>query len=619
MNFSATVPIATRSPTFPIVYDKLRSGEMLVRDSNLPLIERQDDRPLSSWNAEDRTLEVIASTGAGRPYQDGSGLFEERLDVAGVTVGEGIPFLDHHNRSSFDSILGHVVSTRIENGQLLATIKLSATNPTAQRLAQELTNGARYGISVGYEVTEWEERTEGGKRIKTAKSWTVREISLVGVAADAGAGTRSGPELTSRATAHAEIRILARQGGLPQDWVDRQIDAGASIEQARSAALDAMIQRGAMPGMMTRAQIGMDYTDPAIRARAMGEGLYTRIDRRHTPSVEARRYAGMGLLDLARDCLQTRSISTMGSATQIIQRALHTTSDFPLLLGDAVNRTVRANYELAGSALKVVGRQVNHSDFRMRHRLMLSEGPELEKLNESGEIRSGTLAEARESYKLDTYAKKLGISRQVLVNDDLGAFADIGRLMGQGAAATEAKLLVTLLVANAGAGPKLSDNKALFHIDHGNRNSDAAPWVSSEMSFVDLVAAGRLAMRRQVSLQGNPIAVSPKFLIVPSEGETEAEKLLATIAPASVDQANPFTNRLTLLVEPRLMSPTAWYLAADAAMIDGLEWSYLEGEEGPQIEAWSSQDVEGVQVKCRLDFGAGFVDWRGWYRNDGTE
>lgn len=168
-------------------------------------------------------------------------------------------------------------------------------------------------------------------------------------------------------------------------------------------------------------------------------------------------------------------------------------------------------------------------------------------------------------------------------------------------------------------GPKLSDNKALFHVDHGNRNSDAAPWVSSEMSFVDLVAAGRLAMRRQVSLQGNPIAVSPKFLIVPSEGETEAEKLLATIAPAAVDQANPFTNRLMLLVEPRLMSPTAWYLAADAAMIDGLEWSYLEGEEGPQIEAWSSQDVEGVQVKCRLDFGAGFVDWRGWYRNDGTE
>ena len=28
-------------------------------------------------------------------------------------------------------------------------------------------------------------------------------------------------------------------------------------------------------------------------------------------------------------------------------------------------------------------------------------------------------------------------------------------------------------------------------------------------------------------------------------------------------------------------------------------------------------EVDGVQIKVRLDFGGGFVDWRGWQTNAG--
>lgn len=66
----------------------------------------------------------------------------------------------------------------------------------------------------------------------------------------------------------------------------------------------------------------------------------------------------------------------------------------------------------------------------------------LEKLNEHGEIKAGTMAEAKEAYRVETYARKIGVTRQVLVNDDLGAFADLSRRMGQAAAETEAKLMV---------------------------------------------------------------------------------------------------------------------------------------------------------------------------------
>ena len=63
---------------------------------------------------------------------------------------------------------------------------------------------------------------------------------------------------------------------------------------------------------------------------------------------------------------------------------------------------------------------------------------------------------------------------------------------------------------------------------------------------------------------------------------------------------------------------TGWYLVADPAQIDGLEFAYLASEPGPQVDTQTGFRVDGVEVKVRLDFGAGFVDWRGWFFNDGA-
>ncbi len=468
----------------------------------------------------------------------------------------------------------------------------------------------------------------GRERIKRATAWTVHEISFVPLPADAGASTRENPmpteaetqeapatetrasteQMVNRAGVNAAIRSLATSLSLPATWSDAQIDAGASEEQARAAALNEMLERGAQNVPTARASVGTDYTDPAIRARAMGEGLYTRINRAHNPSEQARAYAHMGIQDLARDCLNVRGLRTTGSSADIIKRALHSTSDFPLLLGDAVGRTLRDGYTIAGSALKPLGRQSNLTDFRTRHRLQLSDGPELEPLNEAGEIKAGSLTEAKESYNLTTYAKRIGITRQILVNDDLGAFSDIGRRLGQGAASTEAKLLTELLVSN----PKMADGKGVFHADHGNLAATAAAL------SIDSLSAARLAMRRQKSLTGQPIQVAPKYLIVPPELETSAEKILHEITAATAADVNPFSNSLTLVVEPRLTNATAWYLASDTGQIDGFEWAYLDSEEGPQLDTRAGWEIEGVEVKCRLDFGAGWVEHRGWYKNAGA-
>ena len=61
------------------------------------------------------------------------------------------------------------------------------------------------------------------------------------------------------------------------------------------------------------------------------------------------------------------------------------------------------------------------------------------------------MAEAKEAYKVETFAHKVGVTRQVVVND-LGAFADLSRRMGQAAAETEAKTLDDLSGAGSGDG-----------------------------------------------------------------------------------------------------------------------------------------------------------------------
>ncbi len=86
-------------------------------------------------------------------------------------------------------------------------------------------------------------------------------------------------------------------------------------------------------------------------------------------------------------------------------------------------------------------------------------------------------------------------------------------------------------------------------------------------------------------LSGQRIRVTPKFLLVPPAQETTAEKWLATIAAATAADVNPFSGSLSLVVEPRLASATRWYVTADPAEIDGLEFAYLAGGEGPQVES----------------------------------
>lgn len=595
-----------------------------------PLFTRSSSSTGQTWNAENWTFEVVLSAGSGVARQDNRGSYVERLSLA-QKWPERIPLLDGHARASLDDRLGYVDSIHVVASELRGRAVLSRHNPKSQRIAAEFSDGHFPDVSIGYAVKTWSEQAnlQTKAREKVAVAFDLLEASLVVIPADPAARVRSiplettvvptpqpapiitppvaAPILAERAAINVQIRSIAQVASLPQSWTDAQIDSGATAEAARAAAFAEMQARSLPAATVRTATIVADHTDPEFRARAMGEALYTRANPGHAPSDAARPYMGLTISELARDCLRTRGHSTAGLAADgVITRALQSTSDFPLLLSDSVGRTLREAYGAASAGVKRLGRQTTAKDFRAKHRIQFSAAPTLEPVNEHGEFKAGAMAEAQESYSISTFGRIIGMTRQALVNDDLGAFADLSRRLGTAAAQFEAAFLVKLLLSN----PAMADGKALFHGDHGN----LAP--AGTKITQDALSAARLAMRRQAGLQGELISVTPKYLLVGADRETEAEKAITAVQATKIGEGNAFTF-LSVVVDPRI-TDGSWHVAADPAEIDGLEYAYLEGEAGPQLTSELGFTVDGMRIRVRLDFGGGFVDHRGWYRNPGA-
>jgi len=593
-----------------------------VRHGTLPL-EAQDvltRRAVISPDTFDEsamTVDAVISTFSDVTRRDQRGAYVERLDPAGLDTSRlvGAPVLDGHRQASARDTIGVVTAFRTEGNALIATIRLLQSDdvlPIVERIRQ----GVIRGVSVGYRVQRWADTIENKVRVRTVAAWSIFEVSAVPVPADPGATFRSEnmPEDIienevrtddTPAENRAAIRQIARSAGMTAEQADDMIDRDLSVTEARAEAFEAMQARTrATP----RIRVVGSNDDPAVIRTRRADALYARVSG-EAPSEEARPFMAETLRDMARACVEASGVSTRGmDADSLFRAAMHTTSDFPQLLTSTGNRTLMTAYAAAASPIKTtLARQTTLTDFRPGTKLKLSDIGLLERVSESGEIKHTSRGEASESYALDTYATQFAISRKALINDDLGAFRDWGQTAGRMAAETEANLLVNMLLANPTMG---EDGEDLFSAAHGNLGTGAAVDVAA-------LSDARLAMRGMKALDGKtPINATPRYLLVGPELETAAEQVLATIYATTFADANPFTGKLSLLVEPRI-TDDSWYVFADPAVLPVLEYAYLSSAQGPQMASREGWDVLGMEFRVVLDFGCGAVDWRGAYHNPG--
>lgn len=581
------------------------------------LLRAADFRP-DTFDEAAMTVDAVISTFSDVNRRDQKGAYIERLDPTGLDTSRlvGAPVLDGHRQGSARDTIGVVTAFRQEDNSLIATMKLLISSDVAP-IIDRIRQGILRGVSVGYRVLNWTETKdpETKARVRTAASWQIFEVSAVPIPADAGATFRSesmslenetidAPEVETPAQTRAEIRTIARNAGLTAEWADQCIDGDMTIIEVRAAAFEQMQTRTRNTPRIRI--VGQSGDDPAVIRRHREDALFARVNG-GAPEEHARQYMGDTLRDHARALLEATGISTRGmDADTLFTRAMHTTSDFPQLLTGVGNRVLMPAYQAAQSPLKNLARQSTINDFRTKTMLKLSDVGLLEKVSESGEIKSTTRGEAAEAYGLETFATLFGLPRKALINDDLGAFRDWGATAGRMAAETEANLLVKLLLSNPTMG---EDNKKLFHVDHGNLNTAV---FDPDTAISDLSDA-RKGMRKMKALDGKtPINATPRYLVVGPELETDAERWLSTIYATTLADVNAFSGKLTLVVEPRI-TDDRWYIFADPAILPVLEYAYLSSAQGPQMASREGWDVLGMEFRVVLDFGAGAIDWRGAY------
>ncbi len=319
-----------------------------------------------------------------------------------------------------------------------------------------------------------------------------------------------------------------------------------------------------------------------------------------------------------------------------------TTSDFPLLMGDVLDRALVAKYQTWPSVWPMVAKRGTVRDFRTVKRFKVDGGGAvLTKVQQRSEYPETRLTEGYYSYAVAKYGKRIPIDWEMLINDDLDAFRDLPNTLAEAARQTEEKFVTDLFVNSTGPDPTFFAS--------GNANLVTG---NPALSVSGLQTAFT-TLNSHTDTDGNPIYIDGAVLMIPPALEVTAENILnATQLLAATgggngsgnDQltvANWMRNRLTLAVNPWLplvnttSGSTAWYLFANPSNgRPAMEVGFLRGNETPSlyVKAPDSMriggglapvedgdfDSDGIQYKVRHVLGGTLMDPYMAAASDGT-
>lgn len=622
-----------------------------------------------------RTVKLVWTTGAQvmrYDWYEGKRFLEElSLDQGAVDLSrlnDGAPLLASHDVYDLNSQLGVVERAWIEGGKGYAEVRfpVEGISEDADRVFKLVQDKIIRNVSVGYRVDKYQitDNQGDGLDVWRAVSWMPMELSLVTVPADAGAGVRSEKPMhacefigrsspapithqteneamkptetntvdatraaeqtaavdaavAAERTRCVEIRKRVTAADLPAEVAETAITRGIAVDHVGNFILDELAARGQKPGLpaaLSGARLSQDQIEG--RRGAIIEAVMHRADASANKlSDNSREFRGLNLIGLARAVLEADGVSCRGwTPMEIATRSLHTTSDFPNILAAISGKTLQAGYAAEQRTFLPFSTRNDAVDFKNKSSLQLGEGPSLDPVNEKGEFTRGTLGESAEAWKIKTYGKVIGITRQGLINDDLGAFTRIPKQFGSAGVRLENDIVWGIIIANAA----MSDTVALCHATHANLITGG----TSVLAIAGL-SAMRQAFRQQKGLdKKQTLNLEMKILAVGSALETTAEQLISgLVVPNTPTSALPqFFRSLQPIVEPRLdaLPATAWFGFTDPAQMESLEHGYLEGQEGVYLESRIGFDVDGIELKARHDFGAKAVNYRGICKSAGA-
>ena len=457
-------------------------------------------------------------------------------------------------------------------------------------------------------------------------------ITQPAAAAPAAAATPDAPDAAAirtqtlaqdqarRADIRANFQLMARHPGVTELMAACEANPDISVNAANQRLLN-HLGATATPiagGHIVTVEDASDKRRTAMVASMMVRaGVATETDRR---DISANPYRGRTLLALAEASLQAIGRRTEGMDKRAIVAAAFTqsSSDFPVLFETAMHKTLLGAYATAALTWTRWCKRGSVSDFRAHTRYRTGSLGNLLAKNELGEYRNVAIPDGeKSSIAAVTKGYIINISREAVINDDLGALTDQSAAMGRAAARTIEADVYALLLSNSGAGPTMTDGQPLFHSSHNNIAGTAAA-----MS-VDSFDAMRVLMAQQKDISGNDyLDMRPDLLLCPIGYGGTARVLNAAEYDISVTSKFQVPNRVRGLfrdvVDTPRLSGTAYYALASVNESAAIEVAFLDGNDQPYLEMETAFDTDGASYKVRLDYGVAGHDWRGAVKNAGA-
>ncbi len=346
----------------------------------------------------------------------------------------------------------------------------------------------------------------------------------------------------------------------------------------------------------------------------MSSGLSTpRLEAMYdSPTLEAAdKLRGIGIQEFCEQVVGNQLPRFRRDASGWLQAAFSTTS-LPGILSNIANKMLLEGYNYIEDAWRQICKIASVNDFKEHTRYRMTGAFKFEQVGADGELKHGKLDELKFGQKADTHGIMFALTRQMIINDDMGAFTDIPRQIGMGAAEA---------IADAVWGLLLSNPNSFFSAGNKNYSEGAETALS-----VDALTAAEILFGEQTKPNGRPLGISPRILLVPIALKVIAQQLMksvdlneTTTANKAKPKSNPHVGKFDVVSSSYLgnasfdgASSKAWYLFADPNRLPALEVAFLNGVDRPTVEKTDADfNTLGIQFRGYIDFGVREQDHRG--------
>lgn len=357
-------------------------------------------------------------------------------------------------------------------------------------------------------------------------------------------------------------------------------------------------------------------------AACMSLNLPSIEDHFQAPVLEAAhsRFRGqVGLQELLLEAAwqggYQRRVFRSGDLRALLTAAFSTTS-LPGILSNVANKFLLAGFMAVEQSWREIAARRNVSDFKQVTSYRLTGDLEYQELGPTGEIKHGTLGEESFTNRAKTYARMVNLTREDIVNDDMGALASVPNRLGRGSALKINRVFWTAFL----------DHASFFATGNANLKTGTASALG-----IDALTAAEQAFFDQVDPDGQPLAINPAIVLVPNAlfvtGNTlmNSTEIRDTTASTKGPTQNPHAGKFKVVRSSYLNnaaiaggSAKAWYLVADPQDLPVIEICFLDGQEMPTVEtAEADFNRLGIQMRGFHDFGVAKQDHRAAVKSKG--